>query len=103
MVSNVSKQEFFICPYCGNVKTFRVFTSSFQDVVQSPELGTPIDQSSVLPSLRPSDNVVECQVCLKRMEYGVSRHFGKIYREVTEKISGNPAGKHNGAHTGVNS
>ncbi len=102
-VLNVSEHEFFICPYCGNVKTFKVFTSSYRVVVQSPESSTRIDESSVVPSLNPSDNPIECQVCLKRMPYEVARHFSKMYREVTEKLSRNPAGKHNGAHTGVNS
>ncbi len=81
----MSEHEFFICPYCGNVKTFKVFTSSYQIVVQSPESGTRIDESSVLPSLRPSDNAIECQVCLKKMEFDVACHFSKMYREVTEK------------------
>ena len=99
----MSEHEFVICPYCGNVKTFKVFTSSYQVVVQTSESKTRIDQSSVLPGSNPSDTFVECQVCLKRIEYGVAKHFGNIYREVTEKVSGNSIDKHNGSHTCVNS
>lgn len=46
---------YFVCPNCGNDKEFRIFTSSFQVVRQSPVLGKRIGESSVLPNLRQND------------------------------------------------
>ena len=48
---------FFVCPNCGNDKEFKIFTSNFQVIKQSPELGKRIDESDVLPSLRQNDNL----------------------------------------------
>ena len=47
---------FFICPNCGNVKNFRIFTSNFQVVKQSPEMGIRVEESGIMPSLREDDN-----------------------------------------------
>jgi hypothetical protein len=60
---------FFVCPDCGNVKKFRIFTSNYQVVNQSPEMGMRIDESSAMPSLREDNNYVECPLCLKKLEY----------------------------------
>jgi len=46
---------FLVCSNCGDIKKFRIFSSSFQIVEQSPELGTRTFESGVLPSLREND------------------------------------------------
>ncbi len=77
---------FFVCPNCGNVKNFRVFTSNFQVVKQSPEMGIRIDESDVMPSLREDDNYIECQMCFKKLEYDLAGDIGKKYLRVTKKL-----------------
>lgn len=77
---------FFVCPNCGNVKNFRVFTSNFQVVKQSPEMGIRIDESDVMPSLRENDNYIECQRCFKKVEYGRAVDIGKKYIQVTKYL-----------------
>lgn len=77
---------FFICPNCGNAKKFKIFTSNFQVVYQSPEIGKRIDESSVMPSLRENDNSIECQRCFKRVEYGKAIDIGKRYVQVNKKL-----------------
>ena len=57
---------FFVCPDCGNVKKFKIFTSNFQVVNQSPEMGMRIDESNVMPSLRENDNYKEVEKVLSR-------------------------------------
>ncbi len=70
---------FFICPECGNDKDFKIFTSNFQIVRQSPELGRCIDASSALPNLRQHDNYIECVPCLKRYDYNDAVTNGRRY------------------------
>ncbi len=77
---------FFVCPNCGNVKNFRVFTSNFQVVKQSPEMGVRVDESDVMPSLRENDNYIECQRCFKRVEYDRAVDIGQKYIQVTRKF-----------------
>lgn len=77
---------FFVCPNCGNVKNFRIFTSNFQVVKQSPEMGIRIDESDVMPSLRENDNYIECQRCFKKVEYGRAVDIGKKYIQVTKYL-----------------
>ena len=77
---------FFVCPDCGNVKKFRIFTSNFQVVNQSPEIGMRIDESNVMPSLREDDNYIECTLCLKRLEYATAADIGKKYIHVSRKF-----------------
>ena len=69
---------FFICPDCGNVKKFRIFTSNYQAVNQSPEMEMRIDESNVMPSLRKDNNYVECPVRFKKLEYDTAVDIGKI-------------------------
>lgn len=77
---------FFVCPNCGNVKNFRVFTSNFQVVKQSPERGVRVNESDVIPSLRENDNYIECQSCFKRVEYDRAVDIGQKYIQVTKKF-----------------
>ncbi len=79
---------FFVCPDCGNVKKFKIFTSNFQVVYQSPETGKRIDESSVLPSLREDDNYIECQRCFKKVEYNKAIDVGKRYIRINKKFRG---------------
>lgn len=79
--------EFFVCQHCGNTEIFRVFTGNFQVVVQSAETGTRIDESCLLPSLRTSDNFVECQLCFKRTEREVALLIGRKYIDKHQKLS----------------
>ena len=60
---------FFVCPHCGNVTKFKIFTSNFWVVKQSPEMGIRIDESNIMPSLRKTDNYIECQICFKKLKY----------------------------------
>ncbi len=78
---------FFVCPDCGNVKKFRIFTSNYQFVNQSPEMGMRIDESNVMPSLRENDNYVECPLCLKKLEYDIAVDISKKYLQVSRKLS----------------
>lgn len=77
---------FFICPMCGNDKKFKIFTSNFQVVKQSPELGKRTDESSILPNLQQRDNYVECQSCFKRYEYDSAIVIGKRYLHTIQKL-----------------
>lgn len=77
---------FFVCPTCGNNKEFKIFTSNFQVIKQSPELGKRIDESDVLPNLRHNDNYIECQLCLKKFEYDNAVTIGKKYLQTTQKL-----------------
>ncbi len=70
---------FFVCPKCGNDKEFNIFTSNFQAIKQSPELGKRIDESDVLPSLRHNGTYVECKCCFQRIEYDSAASTGKKY------------------------
>ena len=84
---------FFVCPDCGNVKKFRIFTSNYQVVNQSPEIGTRIDESSAMPSLREDNNYVECPVCFKKLEYDTAVDIGKKYLQVSRRLSRKAFGK----------
>ena len=60
-------KTFFECTNCGNKETFKIFTSNFQVVKQSSELGIRAE-SGILPNLREKDNYVECQLCTHKFE-----------------------------------
>ncbi|MBI2471444.1 MAG: hypothetical protein HYV59_09415 [Planctomycetes bacterium] len=77
---------FFVCPNCGNDKEFKIFTSSFQVIRQSPELGKRVVESDVLPSLRQNDNYIECQLCFKKYEYDNAAAIGKKYIQTAQRL-----------------
>jgi len=77
---------FFICPSCGNDKEFRIFTSSFRDIKQSPELGMRVEESDVLPNLRAADTYVECKFCSQRFECDSAAAVGKKYIKTTRSL-----------------
>jgi len=77
---------FFVCPKCGNDKDFNIFTSNFQAIKQSPELGRRVDESDVLPSLRQNDTYIECKCCFQRIEYDSAASTGKRYIQMTQKL-----------------
>ncbi len=60
---------FFICPKCGNDKEFKIFTTNFQDIIQSSKLGLRLEESGFLPSLRQGDTHIECKCCFQKIEY----------------------------------
>jgi len=66
----------FACSRCGNKKKFRVFTSSFRTIEQSPELGVRVE-SGVLPNLRENDNYVECLLCSQKLDCDAAITIGK--------------------------
>jgi len=68
-----------LCPNCGDTKKFKVFTSNFQIIEQSPELRIREQESGVLPNLRQDDNYVECQLCFKKSAYDLAVYLGKKY------------------------
>lgn len=76
---------FFVCPNCGEIKKFRIFTSNFQIVEQSPEVGMRTYESGILPSLRENDNYIECQSCFKKSGYDVAADIGKKYIQENKK------------------
>jgi DNA-directed RNA polymerase subunit RPC12/RpoP len=78
--------KFFACPNCGNARLFKVFTSSFQVVMQSPDDGTCIGESGILPNLRQNDNYVECQLCHEKSEYDIAVDHGKKYLKTTRNL-----------------
>lgn len=77
---------FFVCPRCGNDKEFHIFTSNFQAIKQSPELGKRVDESDALPSLRKNDTYIECKRCFQRIEYDSAAATGKKYIQMTQKL-----------------
>jgi len=77
---------FFICPKCGNVEKFKVFTSNFQVISQSPELKSRIEESNVMPNLRGYDNYIECQMCFKKLEYDLAIGIGKKYLQKSMRL-----------------
>lgn len=81
-------KAFFVCPNCGNDKEFKVFTSNFQVIKQSPELGKRIVESDVLPSLRQNDNYIECQLCRERFECDDADALGKKYIQMIQRFQG---------------
>lgn len=79
-------KTFFVCPNCGNDKEFKIFTSNFQVIKQSPELGVRTEESGVLPSLRQKDNHIECQLCSQSIEYDDAAAMGKKYIQETQRL-----------------
>ena len=77
---------FFVCPKCGNDKEFNVFTSNFQAIKQSPELGRRVGESDVLPSLRQNDTYIECKYCFQRIEYDSAASIGEKYIQMTQRL-----------------
>ncbi len=77
---------FFICPKCGNDKEFKIFTTNYQDIRQSPDLGMRVDESDFLPSLRQGDTHIECKCCFQKIEYDNAATIGKRYIQVTQKL-----------------
>lgn len=77
---------FFVCPNCYNTKKFRIFTSNFQVVKQSPEMGIRIEESDTLPSLREGDNYVECQQCFTKLAYDMAIVVGRKYIQQTKRF-----------------
>lgn len=83
----MGSNKFFVCPNCGNVKNFKVFTSNFQIIIQSPEYGIRMDESEILPNLRQTDNYIECQLCFKKSGYDMSLDLGEKYIKNISKHS----------------
>ena len=79
-------KTFFVCPKCGNNKEFKIFTSNFQVVKQSPELGIRTEESGALPSLRQNDNYIECPLCFERFEYDNASAMGKKYIQTIQRL-----------------
>lgn len=77
---------FFICPKCGNVEKFRVFTSSVKFISQSSELKMRTEESNVMPNLRGYDNYIECQMCFKKLEYDLAIDIGKKYLQKSIRL-----------------
>ncbi|UJS17184.1 MAG: hypothetical protein L3J17_14915 [Candidatus Jettenia sp.] len=78
--------KFFVCPNCGNIEKFKVFTSSFQIIKQSPVMGVRVDETGILPNLRQADNYIECQVCFKTLEYDTALDLGQKYIKKASSI-----------------
>lgn len=76
---------FFACSKCGNKKKFRVFTSSFRAIEQSPEPGG-YKESGALPNLRENDNYVECQLCSQRLDCKSALPPGKTLVRKVEDV-----------------
>ncbi|MCC6324185.1 MAG: hypothetical protein DCC43_14830 [Candidatus Brocadia sp.] len=81
----MTTKRFFVCPHCGNNKEFKIFTSNFQIVKQSPELGIRTEESGTLPSLRQDDNYIECPRCFQRFDYDHAVTTGKKYIQTSQK------------------
>ncbi|MFN3533238.1 MAG: hypothetical protein ACK41Q_12135 [Candidatus Brocadia sp.] len=79
-------KTFFVCSNCGNDKEFKIFTSNFQVIRQSPELGIRTEESDILPSLRHNDNYIECQRCFQRFDYDNAATIGKRYIQTTQRL-----------------
>ena len=77
---------FFVCPRCGNNKEFKIFTTNFQAIRQSPEIGRRVDESDVLPSLRQNDSYIECKCCFQRIEYDSAAATGRRYIQTTQRL-----------------
>ena len=83
-------QEFFVCPHCGNTKIFKVFSSSFQVIVQSLETGGRVDESDTLPSLRKTDNFIECSSCFQKLDYEVAAYLGNKFISKHQELVTSP-------------
>ena len=77
---------FFVCPRCGNNKEFKIFTTNFQAIRQSPEIGRRVDESDLLPSLRQNDSYIECKCCFQRIEYDSAASTGRRYAQATQRL-----------------
>ena len=77
---------FFVCPRCGNDKEFKIFTTNFQAIRQSPEIGRRVDESDLLPSLRQNDSYIECKCCFQRIEYDSAASTGSRYVQATQRL-----------------
>ncbi|MBI2471948.1 MAG: hypothetical protein HYV59_12015 [Planctomycetes bacterium] len=77
---------FFVCPRCGNDKEFKICTTNFQAIRQSPEIGRRVDESDVLPSLRQNDSYIECKCCFQRIEYDSAAATGRRYIQATQRL-----------------
>lgn len=73
---------YFLCPNGGNDKKFKIFTSNFRVIKQSPELGIRTDESDSLPNLQQKDNYIECQLCFQRFEYESAATIGTKYIQI---------------------
>lgn len=81
----VYMDTFFICPKCGNDKGFKIFTTNYQDIRQSPDLEMRVDESDFLPSLRQGDTHIECKCCFQKIEYDYATTIGGKYIQATQK------------------
>ncbi|GJQ22620.1 hypothetical protein BIY37_05705 [Candidatus Brocadia sapporoensis] len=79
-------KTFFVCPGCGNDKDFKIFTSNFQIIKQSPDLASRTEESGALPSLRQNDNYVECPHCLQQVDYDDAATIGKKYIQAKQRL-----------------
>lgn len=77
---------FFVCTNSGNDKEFKIFTSNFRVIKQSPELGIRTNESDILPNLQQEDNYIECQLCLQRFEYENAATIGKKYIQTSLRL-----------------
>lgn len=75
---------FFVCSHCGNRKRFKIFTSNFQIIEQSPEFGIRIE-SGILPNLREKDNYIECQTCSRIFHDTSIMTTGRSYTKKVNK------------------
>lgn len=89
---------FFICPKCGNDKEFKIFTTNYQDIRQSSDLGMRVDESDFLPSLRQGDTHIECKCCFQKIEYDNAATIGKRYIRATQKLLKENTLYHGGMH-----
>ncbi len=72
-----------IVPYCF----IKIFTTNYQDIRQSSDLGMRVDESDYLPSLRQDGTHTECKCCFQKIEYYSAATTGeKIYSNNSKTI-----------------
>ena len=70
-------------PYCF----IKIFTTNFQDIIQSYNLVIHVGESDFLPSLRQSDTHIERKCCFQKIEYDSDAAIEeKIYPDNSKTI-----------------
>ncbi len=68
---------FFICPKCGNDKEFKIFTTNYQDIRQSANLGMHVDESNLYQVYGKEILILNANVVFKELSMIRLQRSGK--------------------------
>jgi hypothetical protein len=63
----------------------KIFTTNYQDIRQTSDLGMSVDESNFLPSLRQGYTRIECKRCFQKIEYDSAVTIGERDIQTTQK------------------